>query len=193
MKNLHTYMTNDGDELASPNDSSAHTLQTPAMELIHDFKKFHPMAIDSSTSADELKSLMLRLHIRLISVVDSHAHFIGIVSLEDLSDQNLIRKQAEGFSRSDIRAADFMTRRKDLLAFDREEIEDASIGDVVESLKQHARKECLVVDRHSHEICGIFAISEISQKLRQPIEIHDQSNFYRVFAPASYNSHPHGK
>jgi CBS domain containing-hemolysin-like protein len=188
MKNLHLFVTNDGDELASPDEPLVYTFKTPAIAFIHDFKNIKPLAVDSRAKADEMKSLMLNLHVSFISVMDSTDHFVGIVSLDDLSDQNLIRKQAEGYPRNEIQVADFMTLRKDLLAFDSREIETASIGDVIESLKTNGRKECLVLDRDSHKIRGVFTISEISKKLQQPIEILDQTNLYRVFSPASYNS-----
>jgi CBS domain containing-hemolysin-like protein len=133
-------MTNDTDELAWPEDSSVYTLETPAMEFINDYKMIKPMAIDSETKADEMKPVMLNLHMSLISIVNSQGHFLGIVSLDDLSDQNFIRKQAEGFLRSEIEAVDFMTPRKDLLAFDRAEIEHAAINDVIDALKKAVAK-----------------------------------------------------
>ena len=188
MKNLHLYATDELDELASPEDSSTYSLETPAMEFISDFNVTKPMAIDSRTKAHDIQALMLNLHVSLISIVDSKGHFIGIVSLDDLSDQNLIRKQAEGFYPNEIEAVDFMTPRKDLLAFDSEEIENATIGEVIETLKTTSHKECLVLDRYSHKIRGIFTIGEISKKLHQPIEIRDQSSFYRFFALAPFNS-----
>ena len=184
MKNLHLYATQYQDELASPEDLSVYTLDTPAMAFISDFNTIEPLAIDSQTKADDMKSLMLKLHVSLVSIVDSKGHFIGTVGLDDLSDQNLIRKQAEGFQRSEMEAIDFMTPRKDLLAFDSEELAHATIGDVIETLKTSSQKECLVLDRYSHKIRGIFTISEISKKLKKPIEIRDHSSFYRAIAVA---------
>lgn len=185
MRNLHLYSTNEIDELAWPDKPASYTLNTPATKFISDFSQITPMVIDSVTSADELKSFMIHAHIRLVSVLDSKNHFIGIVSLSELSDQRLIRKQVEGYYRNEIKVSDIMVKRKDLPAFDTEEIKNSTIGDVVDAMKNHYCKYSLVLDRHTHRIRGIFAADELSAKLKLPIEVRDPRSFYRVFAPVS--------
>lgn len=185
MKNLHMYFPVDFDELAKPEAKSNFSLDTPALDFLQDFKKIRPIVVDTFIGADELSALMLNTHEALVSVEDQHGHFIGIVTLDNLCDQNLMRKQAEGFKRSEIRVTDLMIERKDLHALAWDEIRDASIGDVIKVLKKMGRRECLVVDQNVHRIRGILSASEISRLLQRPIDIHDKSSFYRVFAPVS--------
>jgi CBS domain containing-hemolysin-like protein len=97
----------------------------------------------------------------------------------------LIRKQAEGFFRKEIKVSDVMIRRRDLPAFDAEEIQRATIGDVVSAIKKSGCRFALVLDRQTHQIQGIFSADELSERLQRPIEIRDESSFYRVFAPVS--------
>jgi CBS-domain-containing membrane protein len=81
--------------------------------------------------------------------------------------------------------ADLMTRKRDLMALDLNEVETSSIGDVVNLLKDNSQQHCLVVDDKTHQIRGIFSASDISRKLHLPINIQEQSSFYRVFAAVS--------
>jgi CBS domain containing-hemolysin-like protein len=185
MQNLHLYTALEVDELAWPDDSASCTLDSPASKFMVDFRQIKPIVYDATTSADELKSFMLHSHIHTISVLDSQSHFAGIVSLGELSDQALIRKQAEGFFRKEIKVSDVMIKRRDLPAFDAEEIQRATIGDVVSAIKKSGCRFALVLDRQTHQIQGIFSADELSERLQRPIEIRDESSFYRVFAPVS--------
>lgn len=185
MKHLHLYEPVDIDELAWPKDTHEYTLQSPARWFITDFKHIKPLVVESKTSVDTVKSLMQSSHTNMISVMDSHEHFLGVISLDDLSDQKIMRKLAEGFRRSEVCVTDMMVKRRDLLAFDAAEIESASIAEVISALKQHREKYGLVLDRHEHAIRGIFSIYEISRRLGRPIEIQEAADFYRVFAPVA--------
>ncbi|MCB1672598.1 MAG: CBS domain-containing protein [Gammaproteobacteria bacterium] len=185
MKNLHLYSTLEVDELAWPERPVSYTLDSPARDFISDFRLSRPMVFDSATSADDLKAFMLNAHIQVTPVVDSQSHFIGIVGLSELTEQALMRKLSEGYHRSDIRVGDVMIRRRDLPAFDSVEIDTASIGDVIAAIREHGCRYALVVDRPTHRIRGIYSVEELSSILKAPIEIRDQSSFYRVFAPVS--------
>lgn len=185
MKHLHLYEPVDSDELAWPQDTHEYTLQSPASWFITDFKHIKPLVVESRMPVDAVKSLMQSSHSSLISVLDSHDHFLGIISIDDLSDQKIIRKLAEGFRRSEVCVTDMMVKRKDLLAFDASEIESASISDVVSALKQHRQKYGLVLDRNAHTIRGILSTYEISLRLGRSIEIQEVADFYRVFAPVA--------
>ena len=183
MKHLHVYEPMESDELAWPDDTHEYTLQSPACWFITDFKLIKPLVVESKTAVDTVKSLMQSSHSCMISVLDSHEHFLGIISLDDLSDQKIIRKLAEGFRRSEICVTDMMVKRRELPAFDAVEIDSASISDVIATLKQHREKYGLVLDRRAHSIQGIISIYEISRRLGRSIEIQEAADFYRVFAP----------
>jgi CBS domain containing-hemolysin-like protein len=185
MKHLHSYITTESDELAQPDAARELSLETSAHLFLQDFKINRPLLVQLDLAADDLKALMLLTHDSLAAIENRDGHFLGIVTIDDLSDQSLIRKQSQGLKRSDIKVADVMTKRKDLRAIAWSELAHASIADVITALKQMGCSECLVIDQEEHRIRGIFAISDISQKLGRTIEIHDQTNFYRVFAPVS--------
>lgn len=186
MNKLTLYPVVNVDELVHPEDFQAKTLFTPALDFFTDFRDNEPLVIDSSVSAPDARNMMLRTHVRLKLVVDDEGHFVGVITAQQLAEQRIISRAASGHSsREDVRVADLMTRKKDLLALNIHEVEKSSIGDVVRFLKDNFQQHCLVIDEDTHQIRGIFSASDISRKLRLPVNIQEQSSFSKVFSAVS--------
>ncbi len=115
-------------------------------------------------------------------VVNANDEFMGIISADNLTDRDLVQMVSEGFKREEISVRAFMTDKQDLKALDYREITRATIAEVVAILKDSGQQHCLVIDQVTHTIRGIFSASDISRRLRLPIDIQEKSDFYRVFA-----------
>lgn len=185
MKKLNFYLTEEIHELAWPEEEKNFSMATPAILFLTDFTRVRPLIIEASVSAIEAKNYMRTTHVRLKLVVDENKKFIGVVSADDLIDRRLVQKISEGHERETLSVTQFMTPRKDLKAFDIKELSTASIGDVIDALKDSGQQHCLVIDRDHNLIRGIFSASDISRKLHLPIDIQDKSSFLRVFAAVS--------
>ena len=179
MKNLALCDIESIDELAWPKENCV-DLNSPALTVFTDFEQVNPIVIDASTSAVDAESLMINAHVRLVIIVDQY-HFLGVVSLDDLNLQEMIKREAAGIPRAELSVADFMQTRNELKAFSLEELEKSSINDVVETLQKRGQQHCLVVDRNSHMIRGIISASDIARKLRIPININMNSSFINIF------------
>ncbi len=123
---------------------------------------------------------MSKAHARLRFVVDDDGLFLGVVTLDDISEQEMIKKMAAGHREHDILVTDFMQSRNQLKAFDYNELSRAKIIDVIETLKLQRQKHCLVIDHDSHEIRGIISGSDIGRALDMPITINRDSNFIDI-------------
>ena len=185
MKKLNSYPAAKIDLLARPNEIKAISLDTLALEFFTDFKLTKPLVIESSISAVEVKNLMLKTHVRLLFVINEQHQFLGVISADDLAERKIVQKISDGFKREDIAVTDFMKRKQDLLALDYGELVSVSIGGVIKVLKDSGQQHCLVIDKHSNTIRGIFSASDISRKLHLPIDIQDKSSFYKVFSAIS--------
>ena len=182
MKKLALCDTDSFDELAWPDDISSQVTQdASALEVFTDFKLFKPLVIDSSSSAIKAEKLMQKTKERLKFVVDKDCHFLGIISLEELNDQEVIKKLSDGYTREELSISDFMKPRVQLKALSYSELKKASIGDVIQVLKSSCQQHCLVVDRGQHEIRGVISANEIAKKLKFPINIAKTSQFVGVF------------
>ena len=186
MSRLTLYPVASVDELVYPEQSPRYTLASRAIHFFTDFYFVEPLVIESGVSAVEARNTMIRTHVRLKLVVSENNHFIGIISSQELSEQNIIAKASQIQSlREEVRVTDLMIRKTDLLALNIDEVNHASIGDVVQFLKDNHQQHCLVVDENMHQIRGIFSASDISRKLKLPVDIHEQSSFSKVFAAVS--------
>lgn len=185
MKKLHLYSAAKIDLLATPDEIRSISLNTLALDFLTDFKMTKPLVVESSISAVDVKSIMLKTHVRLLFVINEQQQFLGVISADDLAERKIVQKIAEGFNRDDIAITDLMTRKQDLLALDYSEIIGVSIGEVIELLKGSGQQHCLVIDKGSNSIRGIFSASDFSRMLHLPIDIQDKSSFYKVFSAIS--------
>lgn len=171
------------DELADPSGdySGVISLQSPALEVYTDLTKVDAQVVDVNTSMQEVRRLMIQAHVRLKFVVDKDGHFIGVISTDDLIESKIVRQVALGMKREELTVADLMRPKQTLVALDINAIKTATIRDIVELLKDSHQQHCLVQDAVAHKICGIFSASDISRKMKLPIEIYEKSSFSEVF------------
>ena len=151
------------------------------MEFFTDFNATEPLVIESSVYAVEARKMMIKTHVRLQFVIDERNHFIGVISADDLAERKILQKVVTGIKRDEVAITDLMTPRKVLLALDIEEVKKSTIEDIIDVLKNSHQQHCLVLDQQLHRIRGIFSASDISRKLQLPINIQENSDFYRVF------------
>lgn len=181
MKKLALYPLSDINELASPEQSAALSLQSPATAFLTDFKQTLALTIPVDMSASDARELMIKTHVRLKFVVDAKGRLQGVISADDLAERKIVKQVARGISRDEVLVRDLMQPRKELMGLDIDEVKGATIEDVVKLLKDYHQQHCLVIDRNDGTIRGIFSASDISRRLKLPINIQDQSDFYRVF------------
>ena len=182
MSKLNFYAASNVGELAWPDDIQDVSMQTPALDFLTDFKMTKPLVIESSLSAVDVKRLMIRAHVKLKFVINEDNHFMGVISSEDLDDQKLLQRASLGILRDDILVTEMMRPKNELVALSFKEVSRATIGDVIEVLKDSGQQHCLVIDQGVNQIRGIFSASDISRKLHLSIDIQDKSNFYKVFS-----------
>ncbi|MDF1763269.1 MAG: CBS domain-containing protein [Oleibacter sp.] len=186
MTKLKLYPVFNVDELVYPEFARDLTVESNAAFFFTDFKNTAPLVIDYRVSAVDALNTMIKTHVRMNIVVDESGNFLGIVTANDLTEQNIIKhSQDRSLLREELDVTDMMARKKDLLALNIEQVQKCSIGDVVSFLKDNAQQHCLVVDETTHQIRGVFSASDISRKLKLDINIHEKSSFYRVFAAVS--------
>ncbi len=186
MKNLHFYETTEIDQLAFPQEKRTVSLDEPALNFLTDFTYAEPAVIEFDICALEVKKMMLQSHTKMKFVVDHNEKLLGIVSLTELSDLALIKKTNKVNQRETIPVTEMMIPKHELMAFDYEELKSASINDVIGALKDSGQHHCLVLDRGTHKIRGIFSASELSKLLHVPINIKAPSSFYNLFVALAH-------
>jgi CBS domain-containing protein len=181
MKNLALYDVDQLDELAWPENYQGITLNSPAMAVFTDFKKSKPLVIKANAPASDVERRMIEERVRLKIVLNETNKFVGVISLDDLNGQEVIKRIASGIERSELLVSHFMRSKEQLKVILLSELENASVGDVVEMLKTNGLQHCLVVDGKAHQIRGIVSASDLARGLGIAMSLRVSPTFFDIF------------
>ena len=181
MKSLTLYNTESIDNLVWPEEQYSVSAKTPALSILTDFRQHRPRVIDANVKAIELENLMKRSNVKLKLILDPHKKFIGIVSLFDLSEENILKKVNKNNPRSELLASDFMHARETLMCFDYNDLAKATVEDVLETQKHNHQQHCLVIDRMQHEIRGLISARDVARLINRSVDIESHISFEALF------------
>ena len=171
MKTLTYVSTKNVNELTWPATIENVDLYSSALTVFTDFQKAGPRVIESNTRADELVELMRKEHVRMKIVVDANNQFIGIISLEDLSEDVFIKHVANGFKRSELMVADLMRGKDVLLALSYTSLKNSDIESLLFSQRNNRLQHLLVIDEDTKAIRGLISSNDIARQLRLDIDV----------------------
>ncbi|WP_421852068.1 CBS domain-containing protein [Marinomonas sp.] len=171
MKTLTYVSTKDVNALTWPATTENINLYSPALSVFTDFQTAGPRVIESNTRADELVQLMRKEHVRMKIVVDTDNHFVGVISLEDLSEDVFIKQVANGFQRSELMVADLMRAKEALLALSYTSLKHSDIESLLFSQRNNKLQHLLVIDEGTKAIRGLISSNDVARQLRLDIDV----------------------
>ena len=170
------------DHLINPTDNTTLNLQSPALQILNDFKRYKPQIIEWRTSAVDAQNHLRFSHLSYCIVVDEQNECIGIVDQCLISGERIIQEVSKGIQRQDILVSDLMIRREELFAFNYSELAKSQVVDVLETLNCQGLEYSLVVDEFNHEIRGVFSAKEIAELLEMELESKSRPSFAEIFS-----------
>lgn len=183
MKNLSVFSLAVNDHVALTDEGEAITADTPALAILTDFRAHKPVMLDSHLEAAEAREIMQAEDVRIKLVADHSKDVVGVISLNDLSEHNMLLKQMALHLRHDeLLVRDLMHPRAEIRAVDYEQYQQATVGDVVSALQRSHQEYLLVVDKDAHQIRGLVCASDIARRLHAPIEIEKEVTFMDIFS-----------
>ena len=96
MKTLSLFNLDAVDQLVQPTDFTETSLNSPALSVLSDFKHNQPTMIEGNTSATQALQMMQLEHCQLKLVVDADERMLGLIHIEQLSEQALLRQVIQG-------------------------------------------------------------------------------------------------
>ena len=172
-----THLVRSGHELP------AHaTSMNPALDAMTDLRHVTPATIEPEASLHKAEERMKHTQVRLLFVMDPDRELLGLVTLNDIHGERPLRVQRDlSITHAEIRVSDIMTPIDHLETLSMHEVEDARIGDIIQTLKRSGRQHALVVERtrEGPVIRGIFSATRISRQLGMPL---DTSGIASTFA-----------
>jgi CBS domain containing-hemolysin-like protein len=182
MHSIPLFSVSDIAHLVQPEEFHELTTQSSALEIFTDFKKHLPLTIYESQPATDVEAQMRKAHVKMKLVVDAANEFIGTISLDDLDEQHFMQRIAAGSLRQEILVSDLMQPKERIMALSLDDLQRASIGDVIKALQKQGQQHCLVVDRSGWQIRGLISASDVARRLHIPISIERIPSFVEIFS-----------
>ena len=117
---------------------------------------------------------MIRYGVRMLLVLDENEQIAGLVTATDVLGEKPVRfLQNMGGTNADILVRDIMTAQSDLEVMKCEDVQRASVGQIVATLKRSNRQHALVVTEDPdgrQTICGIFSATQIARQLGAQVQ-----------------------
>ena len=182
MKNLNVFTLAATDHLVQPEEFGGLDATASELAIFTDFRKHKPHLLDSYQEASEALEVMLAEDVLTKLVIDDHREFVGVISREDLAEHNLQLKQlALLVKRDELLVRDLMHPRENIRAISYNELRQASVADVVSTMKKSHQEYLLVVDPEAHHIRGVISAREIGRRLNAPVDIEKELTFVDIF------------
>lgn len=186
MKKLSLQPLSSLDHLVGPDEFYEINMESPATEVMMNFKHERPHIIDDNVSAIEAYRVMKKTHTTVALVTNQTLEFIGLINAQILTERSIIRLVANGASRDEIGVDEVMLPRNSIKAIAIGDVGAAKVKDIVQVLKEAGEGYCLVVDEDKHSICGLFDISEIGRRLHATIRVSRKKTFADLVAAVSH-------
>jgi Mg/Co/Ni transporter MgtE len=118
---------------------------------------------------------MIASGVRLLLVTDQANSVLGVLTANDLMGNRPVKYLQEvGGKRSDIEVRDIMTSSDKLEVMYMVDVENARVGDIIETMKKVGRQHAMVVDLDDDKnqvIRGLFSTTQIGRQLGINIEL----------------------
>lgn len=146
------------------------TTENPAVDVMTDFTKVAAITMGPCVSIEAANTRMIATGVRLLLVTDQYNVVIGIITTTDLNGERPMKYlQERGGKRDDIFISEIMTPQEDLDVLQMADVENAKVGDIVETMSRSGRRHALVVDYDEQEkkqiIRGLFSTKQYNQQL----------------------------
>ena len=151
------------------------SLTDDATIVMTDLTKEPSFSIEATASITKANDNMIACGVRLLFVTEGNGDFVGLITATDLLGEKPIRYINEhGGTRDDVIVKDIMTTKDSLEALRLNDVNNASVGDIIETMKICNRQHMLVIktdeDTHVEAVCGIYSSTEIGRQLGIVIE-----------------------
>lgn len=159
-------------------------LSSSALSVFTDFKYQKAHVIEADTIASQALQLMQKSHVRMNVAISNEEDFLGIISTNEISEQNIIARLSKGIRREDILVKDLMIPKYQLHAFELNDLVNATVGDIISTLGDYRLRHCLVLDRYNHHIRGVISSSDIARKLQMNANADNEFAFNTIYEEA---------
>ncbi len=156
-------------------------LNDPASKVMTDLDSVIIHTISATDTIHKANITMIAYRIRLLFVLNNFAQLLGLITATDILGEKPIQYLNEhAGTRDDILVQDIMTKKNQLDVLYMSDVNKASVGDIVETIRNINRQHLLVVDHgaDTDTLRGIFSTSQISKQLGMEIDLSSRATSF---------------
>jgi CBS-domain-containing membrane protein len=154
---------------AEPQAERSVELDSPALEVMTDFKQVRVVTIGPDATLDAARKAMMRNRVHSLLVADENRCILGIVTSTDTGGEKPMQiVLGRGIRHDEVTVRDIMTPCDRIEVLNFEEVRAAEVGHVVATLKHAGRQHALVAETDAdgrQMIRGMFSASQIARQL----------------------------
>jgi CBS domain-containing protein len=175
---LGTFTAPQGVTFSQPSTFTLVRAESPALCVMTDLKQVSAATIGPEATLAQATQTMISRGVRLLLVVNRDDEVLGLITARDTQGEKPIQLiQERGGKFSDLLVGDLMCPREKIELVDAADVLRASVGDIVETLKQTKRQHAIVGERDpvtdQVRIRGIFSATQIGRQLGAAIQTFD--------------------
>lgn len=153
-----------------PNAHKLVELDSAAIEVMTDLQCVPAATTYPEATLAQATQAMVARSVRLLLVTDPIGDIVGLITARDtMGDRPIQYIQLNGGKHADLKVRDIMTPLENIQVLTMADVEQASVGHIIATLKSVNRQHAMVVDidRLSGEetVRGIFSITQIGRQL----------------------------
>jgi predicted transcriptional regulator len=153
-----------------------------AEAVLTDFRHNRLFSISPAATVEQINDKMIACGVRMLFVTEANGILLGLVTYNDVSGEKPVRYiQEHGGTRGEILTRDIMTPLERLEALRREDVDKASVGDIVDTIEQTGRQHMLVIDTledGTQAITGMISSTHVERLLGTKIELSPRANTF---------------
>lgn len=156
-------------------------LESPATDILLDFRMHPPVTVLPETSLPEARHILASSHSDVLPVVDKFGHFCGVVTQSCISEQAAIRHLDRGERMTNLCVRDLMTALDLISAVNFDDVVRSTVHNLVALLKRQCVPFLLVVEKDSHSIVGMVTATMLAKLFSLRLEPPHRPTFLDIF------------
>ncbi|QSX34379.1 hypothetical protein JYB87_03765 [Shewanella avicenniae] len=179
MKTLNTFCLSSAQTLAQSSCVTQLNSDSPAVDAMMPFDHQLRMALPATMPAPEAYRQMVDENSKINYVINERHEILGIISRGWLSATHLAKFVDKTHGPSSWTVSDMMLPRYELLAVAQDELENATVADVLASFRSVQRDFLLVINQRGN-VCGLFAAEDILQRMQHRPSEQNELNVLNI-------------
>jgi predicted transcriptional regulator len=181
MQNLKLKSAEGLDVIVLTGDREKVDINSPAAEVVVDFSQQTPAIVPASTGAEEAIHWLQMEKFPWQLVTGKAGELLGILVKGAGAEQQVMRYVANGADRSILSAKDIMLPLAQMHVVQQSEVQRATVGELLNSLKDSGAQYCLVVGDDEHQVHGLISVQDVIDRLGVALQIRSRPTFVDIF------------